>query len=46
MEVPKEDKGIWDKIGIDYNADSRPDHDQNEYVNTQTRTIEDTSVDY
>ena len=46
VEVPKEDETIWGKIGIDYNADSRPDHDQNEYVNTQTRTIEDTSVDY
>ena len=44
--VPEEDKTIWEKIGIDYNADSRPDHDQNEYVNTQTRTIEDTSIDY
>lgn len=46
VAVPEEDKGIWDKIGIDFNADSRPDHDQNEYVNTQTRTIEDTSIDY
>ena len=46
VKVPEEDKTIWEKIGVEYNADSRPDYDQNEYVNTQTRTIEDTSIDY
>lgn len=46
ITVPKEDDTIWQKIGIDFKADSRPDYDQDEAVNTQTRTIEDTSIDY
>ena len=46
ITVPKEDDTIWEKIGIDFKADSRPDYDQDETVNTQTRTIEDTSIDY
>lgn len=46
ITVPKEDDTIWEKIGIDFKADSRPDYDQDETVNTQIRTIEDTSIDY
>lgn len=46
ITVPKEDDTIWEKIGIDFKADSRPDYDQDEIVNTQIRTIEDTSIDY
>ena len=48
IEIPEEDKTFLEKIGIniDFNKDSRPDYDENEYVNTQTRTVEDTSVDY
>ena len=39
-------KSFWEAIGIDFNADSRPDYDAKESTNTQTRTIEDTSIDY
>lgn len=46
INVPKEDDTIWEKIGIDFKGDSRPDYDQDEIVNTQIRTIEDTSIDY
>ena len=46
ITVPEENNTIWEKIGIDFNADSRPDYDQDEIVNTQVRTIEDTSIDY
>lgn len=46
VTVPKEDTSIWEKMGIDFNSDSRPDYDANETANTQTRTIEDTSIDY
>ena len=46
VEIPKEDTTIWEKIGIDYNSDSRPDYDNGESAHTQTRTIEDTSLDY
>ena len=46
VTVPKEDTSIWKKMGIDFNSDSRPDYDVNETANTQTRTIEDTSIDY
>ena len=46
ITVPEENESIWEKIGIDFRADSRPDYDQDETVNTQIRTIEDTSIDY
>lgn len=46
VSIPKENTTIWEKIGIDFNADSRPDYDHGESANTQTRTIEDTSIDY
>lgn len=46
ITVPEENDSIWEKIGIDFKADSRPDYDQDEKVNTQIRTIEDTSIDY
>ena len=46
VTVPEEKESVWEKIGIDYNSDSRPDYDGDEYNNTQTRTIEDTSIDY
>lgn len=46
IETPEEDKGILNMLGINYGADSRPDYDGEENTNTQTRTIEDTSLDY
>ena len=46
IDVPEENNNIWEKIGIDFKADSRPDYDKDEKANTQTRTIEDTSIDY
>lgn len=46
VTVPEEKESVWEKIGIDFNSDSRPDYDGDEYNNTQTRTIEDTSIDY
>ena len=46
VTVPEEDDNVWKKIGVDFKADSRPDYDQGERVNTQIRTIEDTSIDY
>lgn len=46
ITVPEENDSIWEKIGVDFKADSRPDYDQDEKVNTQIRTIEDTSIDY
>lgn len=46
VEIPKEDVTIWEKIGIDFNKDSRPDYDEKEGDNTQTRTNEDVSLDY
>jgi hypothetical protein len=46
VKIPEEDDTIWEKIGIDFNKDSRPDYDENEKFNTQTRTIEDISLDY
>ena len=46
VSIPKENTTIWEKIGIDFNTDSRPDYDNGESANTQTRTIEDTSIDY
>lgn len=46
VTVPEEDKNIFDIIGISTNHSSRDDYDQDEYVNTQTRTIEDSSLDY
>lgn len=46
IDVPEEDNNIWEKVGIDFKADSRPDYDKDEKANTQTRTIEDTSIDY
>lgn len=46
VEVPEEDSNFLEKIGITFNMDARPDHDQDEYTNTQTRTIESPSIDY
>lgn len=46
IDVPKEDETIFDKIGISINHSSRDDYDQYESANTQTRTIEDSSLDY
>ena len=46
VDVPEEDETIFDKIGISTNHSSRDDYDQYENVNTQTRTIEDSSLDY
>ena len=45
-EFDGDKKSFWEAIGIDFNADSRPDYDDKESANTQTRTIEDTSIDY
>ena len=46
VNVPDEDPSIWERIGIVFNADARPDYDEDEKANTQTRTIENTSIDY
>lgn len=45
-ELDENKKTLWEAIGIDYNVDSRPDYDPDELANTQTRTIEETSIDY
>ena len=44
IEVAVPDKDVLTRLGIAYGASD--DHDENEYINTQTRTIEDTSLDY
>lgn len=44
--VPEEDDSVFSRVGIETNGLKRPDYDSEEYENTQTRTIEDTSLDY
>ena len=46
IDVPIEKDDVFKQIGIDTNVKNRPDHDVFEKQNTQTRTIEDTSIDY
>ena len=45
VSVPKENDNIFKKIGIALGI-NRDDYDKEESANTQTRTIEDTSIDY
>lgn len=47
ITLPTESEDILEKHGISYqNRNNRADYDENESLHTQTRTIEDTSVDY
>ena len=46
IDTPKEDLTTFRNVGIDVDVNNRPDYDVNETGNTQTRTIEDTSLDY
>ena len=46
IEVPVENNSVFESVGIDSNSADREDYDPQEIVNTQTRTIEDSSLDY
>ena len=46
IEIPNEDAEVLREIGIEVDNSQRPDADINEGMHTQTRTIEDTSLDY
>lgn len=46
IAVPEENNDIFESIGISSGITSRDDYDQEESANTQTRTIEDSSLDY
>ena len=46
IEVPEEDSAVFTRVGINPNGTGRDDYDPEERERTQTRTIEDTSIDY
>ena len=46
IEVPDEDTAVFKSVGINPDGTGRDDYDYDEYTHTQTRTIEDTSIDY
>lgn len=46
IKVPVETNEVFENAGISISTDDREDYDPEEILNTQTRTIEDTSLDY